>query len=142
MTAAAARDPHIIKGYYFGDRDEVEEEPDNEGHVKARQRNLREQTFDKITHLRGRDLGKAKDSRGREYTRLLEYGPGGEELMRIVAGLGKGVKKINGTQTLNGAMDWIDSHKKGQNWHAFEDDITGADGEPDGIEEVVIRWTW
>ena len=59
-------------------------------------------------------------------------------MTRIVAGLGRGVKKINGTQTLAGANNWIAKNKPGQNWDAFEEDITGPNGKPDGLKEVVI----
>ena len=69
--------------------------------------------------------------------RRLHYGDGAEELMRIVAGLQKGVRQVNGTQTWRGAQDWITRNRK-EHWEAIEADFTGPQGRPDGIPEVVV----
>ena len=71
------------------------------------------------------------------FPRRINFNYGGRELTRIVAGLQKGVRQINGTQTKAGAIDWINrNHKK--NWTAHEADITGANNKPDGIDEVFV----
>ena len=38
--------------------------------------------------------------------------------------------------TLEGAKEY--ATKKGKNWSAHEEDITGPDGKPDGINEVFV----
>ena len=58
--------------------------------------------------------------------------PGMSELVNIVAGLQKDVKRINACLTKQGAQECIAKNKK-NGWHAWEGDITGPGGEPDGI---------
>lgn len=70
-----------------------------------------------------------------DYNREISFDPGYEELMRIVAGHGKEIKKINQALTLPGAQKYASKRK---NWTAHEADITGPHGVPDGIKEVFI----
>ena len=84
--------------------------------------------------LRGRPLTKGKNDKG-EYDRELKFGPGYGELLKIVAELQKEVKRINQAVTLQGAQEYASKRK---NWEAFEEDITGPEGKPDGIPEVIV----
>ena len=63
--------------------------------------------------------------------------PGMSELVNIVAGLQKDVKRINACLTKQGAQDYIAKNNK-NGWYAWEGDITGPGGEPDGIPEVIV----
>ena len=104
--------------------DEVEEEWIKQD---PRKEYKSEQWYENIHNKRGLYGGKVtRNWGGKEepYTKRLEYGPGGEELVRIVAGLQKGVRQIHGTQTLEGAKSWIERTGK-KNWTALENDITG-----------------
>ena len=74
--------------------------------------------------------------RGHQYDRKAKFQPGYHELMNIVAGLQKDVKRINQCLTIEGATAY--AQKKGPNWQAIEDDITGPEGKPDGIKEVFV----
>ena len=93
--------------------------------------------YPKYHNAIGRKLDPGTDIHGNQYTRHLDYEPGAEELLKIVGGLQRGVKQVNGTQTLQGAKNWIARNKK-KNWFASEGDITGPGGVPDGIPEVYI----
>ena len=94
--------------------------------------------YDKIKNLvNTQQLNPGTDSRGNQYNRKFNYQPGGEEMMRIVAGLGKDLKRVNGIQTKTGAERWIDQNKK-KNWQVIEADVTGPEGRPDGLKEVMI----
>ena len=57
------------------------------------------------------------------------------EIVNIVTGLQKDVKRINKCLTKEGAIDYI---KGKSGWNAFEQDITGPNGELDGIPEVIF----
>lgn len=70
------------------------------------------------------------------YDRHIDFQPGMEGLVNIVAGLQKDVKRINEAITLAGAQQYAAKH--GRNWSAHEEDITGPDGRPDGIKEVFV----
>ena len=59
------------------------------------------------------------------------------ELVNIVAGLQKDIKRINACLTKEGARDYLAKNNK-HGWNAWEGDITGPGGVPDGINEVVI----
>ena len=59
------------------------------------------------------------------------------ELVNIVAGLQKDVKRISACLTKLGAQDYIAKNKK-NGWYAWEGDITGPGGVPDGIPEVLV----
>ena len=48
------------------------------------------------------------------------------------------MKIINGTQTKAGAVKWVKRNRPGKNWEVIEADITGPNGKPDGMEEVVV----
>ena len=63
--------------------------------------------------------------------------PGMSELVNIVAGLQKDVKRINACLTKLGAQDYIAKNKK-NGWYAWEGDIIGPGGKPDGIPEVIV----
>ena len=78
-----------------------------------------------------------RNKNGELYQRYFDYGPGGQELMYLAAGLRKDLRKIPGTQTLRGAKQWIDRTGK-KNWEAIESDFTGPEFKPDGIPEVVV----
>ena len=75
------------------------------------------------------------DKKGRQYDRQIGYDPGMKQLVEIVAGLQKDVKRINKCLTLKGAQNYIAGKK---NWGAYEADITGPNGKPDGIKEVFV----
>ena len=77
------------------------------------------------------------DAENKRYDRKLQVRNGMNELMTIVAGLQKEVKRLNNCLTLPDAKKWIERNKK-KNWQAHEMDITGPDGRPDGIPEVFI----
>ena len=88
-----------------------------------------------VKELRGHDLTGGKDKEGKYYQRKVEFAPGYEELARVVAGLGKEIKRINQCLTLEGAKEYASKRK---NWSADEADITGPNGIPDGIKEVYV----
>ena len=67
--------------------------------------------------------------------RTIHAQPGMAELVNIVAGLQKDVRRINKCLTLEGAQEYV---KDRAGWNAFEEDITGPDGHPDGIPEVLV----
>jgi hypothetical protein len=73
---------------------------------------------------------------------IKRYPKGMNDLFNIVATLQKDVKKINKAITLEGAHEYASkkpiNKKTGKGWSAYQGDITGADGKPDGIEEVYI----
>ena len=95
-------------------------------------------TYDDIIGNRGVPIrGYGEDSKGNKYQRYFDYGPGGQELMYLAAGLRKDLRRIPGTQTKAGAQAWIAKNKK-KNWSALEEDFTGPENKPDGIKEVVI----
>ena len=88
-----------------------------------------------IDRLEKSPLPDGKDKRG-TYRRYVGFPPGYDELTRIVAGLNKDVKRINQCLTLDGAKAY--AAKKGPNWTAFAEDVTGPDDEPDGIDEIFV----
>ena len=88
-----------------------------------------------ISALGGRPITQGTTKKGVMYNRNINFGPGYEELARIVAGLGKDVKRINQCLTKAGAIEYA---SKRRNWTAHEADITGANGKPDGIKEVFV----
>ena len=88
-----------------------------------------------IKALQGRQLAQGTTKKGKAFNREINFGPGYAELARIVAGLGKEVKRINQCLTKEGAIEYA---KKRRNWTAHEADITGANGKPDGIKEVFV----
>ena len=73
----------------------------------------------------------------KRYRREPQAHGGMKELVDIVAGLQKDVKRINKCLTLDGAKDYIAKNKK-KNWQASELDFTGPNGKPDGINEVIV----
>ena len=124
-------------GDYIPDiyRDRTKFTANDDIHLKKGQ----QKAYNYIDQLRGFKLspGVGKDGRT-PYTRSINYGPGAKELVRLAAGLQKSMKQVNGTQTHEGAVNWVKKYKKGKNWEAFEADITGPNGKPDGIQEVII----
>ena len=99
---------------------------------------LKQPYYKQIAAKRGMPLRDGKNQKtGANYDRRLRFGDGGEELMRIVAGLQRGVRQINGTQTVDAANDWLQRNGK-DNWEVIEGDFTGPQGRPDGIPEVVV----
>ena len=87
-----------------------------------------------VTGLRGMQLEDGEGKTGK-YQRKVEFAPGYEELAKVVAGLGKEIKRINQCLTLEGAQEYVSKRK---NWSADEADITGPRGLPDGIKEVYV----
>ena len=87
------------------------------------------------TRIRNVQLTQGRNKRGQTYNRQVQFQPGMEELVKIVAGLEKDVKRINEAITLQGAQKYIQNKP---NWSAHEEDITGPEGTPDGIKEVFI----
>ena len=79
------------------------------------------------------DPGTDKDNK--QYVRKLQATNGYGELVNIVAGLQKDVKRLNQCLTLEGAQQYA---RKRKNWQAHEADITGPNGKPDGINEVFV----
>ena len=75
------------------------------------------------------------DKTGRTFELHIGYDPGMKELVQIVAGLQIDVKRINKCLTLEVAQNYIKGKK---NWGAYEEDITGPNGKPDGIKEVFV----
>ena len=59
------------------------------------------------------------------------------ELVNIVAGLQKDVKRINACLTKQGADEYIAKNNK-HGWYAWEGDITGPNAVPDGINEIIV----
>ena len=57
------------------------------------------------------------------------------ELINIVAGLQKDIKRINQCLTLPGAQQYVSNKPF---WQAHEADITGPNGKPDGVKEVFV----
>ena len=88
-----------------------------------------------ISALKGRQITQGTNTKGVQYNRNIEFEDGYDELARIVAGLGKEVKRINQCLTKAGAIEYAN---KRRNWTAHEADITGPDGEPDGVKEVFV----
>lgn len=73
---------------------------------------------------------------GASYSKFASANNGMTELVNIVAGLQKDVKRINECLTLPGAQTYARRH--GVNWEAHELDFTGPNGKPDGIKEVIV----
>ena len=93
--------------------------------------------------MTGNKLPDGTDAEGKAYTRNLSFQPGYGELVNIVAGLQKDVKRINQAITLEGAQAYVDAVDKygkkiRKNWTAHEEDITGPNGHPDGVKEVFV----
>ena len=147
-TGASEVDTDAIPGYetdadsyYYEDepRGEHHQQKSNKYGLYPRTPTLREKRMTRAYRdIRGKPLGEEYKIGDKSYQRKLEFGPGAQELTRIVAGLGRGVKKVNGTQTLDGAKEWIKKHKADQYWAAYEQDITGPKGHPDGVKEVIV----
>ena len=87
------------------------------------------------TRIREVQLSQGRNKRGQVYNRQIQFQPGMEELVKVVVGLQKDVKRINNAITLQGAQNYIQNKP---NWQAHEEDITGPEGAPDGIKEVFI----
>lgn len=111
---------------------------------RAARRNRR---FGQIDNMKERELGDGvrygPDNAKITYSRKLNYEPGYYDLTRIVAGLGKGVKQYRNLSTLEEAQAYVTAKdRKGNlirpNWEAIETDITGPNGTPDGVPEVLI----
>ena len=73
---------------------------------------------------------------GVTYSKFPSANNGMTELVNIVAGLQKDVKRINECLTLPGAQTY--ARRQGVNWEAHELDFTGPNGKPDGIKEVIV----
>ena len=111
---------------------------DNRDWKKRAKSKLENETYKQIKRHVGMPLEvKALNRKNQPVQRRLGYGPGGKELTRIVAGLGRGVRQINGTQTVEGAKEWIARNNK-KYWEALDLDITGPNGIPDGIKETIV----
>ena len=85
--------------------------------------------------LDDRPLSEGVDKEGHGYDRHIAFQKGYRELMDIVAGLQKDVTRINQCLTLDGAKKYIANK---DNWEAIEADVTGPNGKPDGIDEVLV----
>ena len=72
--------------------------------------------FDRIT------IDPYTNKKGKVIERKVHAQPGMAELVNIVAGLQKDVKRINNCLTIEGAKKYADSRP---GWNAFEEDITG-----------------
>lgn len=73
----------------------------------------------------------------KQYPREIRTSPEMKNLIQVVAGLQKDVKRINSCITKNDAEAWLKKNKKHQ-WQAHEADIIGPNGVPDGINEVFV----
>ena len=80
-------------------------------------------------------LNQGTNTKGQRYNRTPQATGGYAELVNIVAGLQKDVKRINQCLTLPGAQAYAAKRK---NWQASELDFTGPEGKPDGINEVIV----
>jgi len=87
------------------------------------------------TNIRDFNLPQGRSKNGQNYDRKVSFQPGMEALVNIVAGLQKDVNRINEAITIQGAQHYANKHR---NWTAHEEDITGPNGEPDGIKEVFV----
>ena len=87
------------------------------------------------TRIREIQLPNGRTKKGQTYPKQIQFQPGMESLVNIVAGLQKDVKRINQALTLQGAQKYIENKP---NWSAHEEDIVGPDGKPDGIKEVFV----
>ena len=90
-----------------------------------------------IAELLDKTLDDGQNRRGQPYSRRTRFQKGYGELTRILAGLQKEPKRINQCVTLPGAQNYITKYNK-KNWQAVEKDITGPNGVPDGINEVIV----
>ena len=90
---------------------------------------------DPRSHIDERVLEQGINQKGEHYDRRVHFQNGYRELLDIVAGLQKDVKRINQCLTLDGARAYASTKK---NWSAIEEDITGPSGKPDGIKEVLV----
>ena len=88
-----------------------------------------------VRAMKDHDLPSGTTKKGEKYQRRVDFGRGYEELARVVAGLGKEIKRINQCLTLEGAQEYANKRK---NWTAHEADVTGPEGFPDGIKEVYV----
>ena len=59
------------------------------------------------TRIREVQLSQGRNKRGQVYNRQIQFQPGMEELVKVVAGLQKDVKRINNAITLQGAQNYI-----------------------------------
>ena len=80
-------------------------------------------------------LDQGTNTKNQRYNRTPQATGGYAELVNIVAGLQKDVKRINQCLTLPGARAYAAKRK---NWQASELDFTGPEGKPDGINEVIV----
>ena len=87
------------------------------------------------TKIREVQLQTGRTKRGEAYNKQIQFQPGMEELVNVVAGLQKDIKRINQALTLDGARKYVENKP---NWEAHEEDIVGPDGKPDGIKEVFV----
>ena len=65
--------------------------------------------------IEGRQLPSGTDKKGKIYSRSLSFQPGYKDLVNIVAGLQKDVKKINQCLTLEGAQAYVNAVDKNGN---------------------------
>ena len=96
-----------------------------------------------IAKMTDMPLSDGTDRHGDTYRRHLTYQPGYFDMAHIVAGLGKTVKPFAAGKTLVEAEAYVNARdRKGRplrpNWEAFEMDITGPNGQPDGLNEILI----
>jgi hypothetical protein len=80
-------------------------------------------------------LSKGTNKKNEQYNRAVNYPPGMQDLVRVVAGMQKDIKTLRNVQTLDDAKVYAGKRK---NWTAHEADITGANGKPDGVPEVFV----
>ncbi len=74
---------------------------------------------------------------GKKYDRSVSVAPDMYNLINVVAGMQKDIKRINSCITKDGADAWIAKTNK-KNWSSHEEDIIGPNGRPDGINEVFV----
>ncbi len=67
---------------------------------------------------------------------MTQYSPGMKELTDIVAGLYKDVKLLKECSWLGGAQKFANKRK---GWTAAKEDLTGPQGVPDGVDEIIVR---
>ena len=129
-----AENPYETKFEYEDDENRISKPSAHQYQVSA---------WKNIAKMRNKPLSDGTDREGKTYSRKLNYQPGYFDMAHIVAGLGKTIKPLAAGRTLAEAEAYVNAKdRRGRpirpNWEAFEMDITGPNGKPDGLNEILI----